>query len=107
MAMEEEDAPVPRKRRASVFDVETAPIKELEAEAAVSTAAEERQRNVRIASPRSEEWRGKQGKDGGKGKKGTMHIYILDHYFLCFIILDYHKLYILYRMVLFLVYIEI
>ena len=69
--MEDEDAPVPRKRRASVFDVETAPIKELEAEAAADAAAtEERQRNVRIASPRSEEWRGKQGKDGGKGKKG-------------------------------------
>ena len=65
--MEEEAenaAPVPRKRRASVFDVETAPVKVLEAEAAAEVAEAERQRNVRIASPRSEEYHGDAKKRG-------------------------------------------
>ena len=63
--MEEDEAPVPRKRRASVFDVETAPVKVLEAEAAAAEVAEaERQRNVRIASPRSEEYHGDAKKRG-------------------------------------------
>ena len=85
----EEEAPVPRKRRASVFDVETAPVKVLEAEAAAEVAEAERQRNVRIASPRSEEYHGDAKK---RGKKGRCNICIYIYIVYCSMILFvYHS----------------